>query len=220
MPLLPRMGALVQGAGVWGVQVRALDLFSGLGGFSLGLERAGMETVAFCEIDPFCRKVLRKHWPEVPIYDDVHEVCREQLENAGITPIDVVCGGFPCQPFSTASAGKRYGESHDSYLWPEMLRIIDELRPRCVIGENVVGIGSMALDTVVSGLEGINYSVAPPLVIPACAVGFNHRRDRYWFLAHADGSCEPSRTFNAEAPILSDRRGNASGMGGQDGIPA
>lgn len=199
--------------------MRVLDLFSGIGGFSLGLERAGMETVAFCEIDPFCRKVLRKHWPDVPIYDDVVEVSRERFEADGITGIDVIAGGFPCQPFSTASAGKRYGEAHDSYLWPEMLRIVSEFKPTWVIGENVIGIDGMALERVVSDLEASGYEVAPPFEIPACAVGHDHRRARIWFLAHSNGSSESGRTVNAKASELSRGDSHAARMGAQDGLP-
>ena len=117
--------------------LRVLDLFSGIGGFSLGLERTGgFETVAFCEIDPFCRQVLAKHWPDVPIHEDVRS-----LNGDAIGPVDVVCGGYPCQPFSLA--GKRAGQEDDRHLWPEMYRIMDELRPAWFIGENVAGHVSM-----------------------------------------------------------------------------
>ena len=119
--------------------MRVLDLFSGIGGFSLGLERAGMETIAFCEIDPYCRKVLAKHWPGVPIYEDVRE-----LDATGLGRIDLVCGGYPCQPFS--QAGKRVGAEDDRHLWPAMLEVIKAARPAWVIGENVAGHISMGLD--------------------------------------------------------------------------
>jgi len=107
--------------------VKVLDLFSGIGGFSLGLERSGMETVAFCEIEKFPQQVLKKHWPEVPIYEDVRKITAEQLRKDGIGTIDVVCGGFPCQPFS--QAGKQDGFADDRDLWPEMFRIT-ELSPK------------------------------------------------------------------------------------------
>ena len=192
--------------------MNVLDLFSGIGGFSLGLERAGMRTVAFCEIEPYCRAVLRKHWPDVPIYNDIRSV-------RGIRA-DVVTGGFPCQPFSTASAGKRYGERHNSYLWPEMLRVIQEANPSWVIGENVIGIESMALETVVSDLEAIGYEVAPPLEIPACAVGHDHKRNRIWILAHAYKNGESSRTIDAETPVLQGSDCNGDRMGETYGIPS
>ena len=162
--------------------MRVLDLFSGIGGFSLGLERAGMETVAFCEYDEKCRKVLKKHWPDVPQYNDVRTLTAEQLKNDGIT-IDLICGGYPCQPFSTA--GKRAGEEDDRHLWPEVLRLIQEIRPAWVLCENVAGHISMGLDSVLADLEGEGYQ-QQVFIIPACAVGAYHRRDRVWILAHAE----------------------------------
>lgn len=197
--------------------MRVLDLFSGIGGFSLGLERAGMQTVAFCEIDPFCQRVLRKHWPQVPIYDDVRTLTGERLRADGIA-VDLICGGFPCQPFSTASAGKRGGVSDDRFLWPEMLRIISECRPAWIIGENVAGIESLALRQVVSDLEGRGYEVAPPLEIPACALGHDHRRTRFWFLAYADVRGEHGRPINAEAQVLPRLADDGNRMGASDGV--
>jgi DNA (cytosine-5)-methyltransferase 1 len=158
-------------------KLKVLDLFSGIGGFSLGLERAGMETIAFCEIDPFCQRVLRKHWPSVPIYSDIKELNGNKLR----TKPDVITGGYPCQPFS--SAGKRRGSSDDRCLWGEFIRLISQCRPSWVIGENVVGHIHLELDNVLSELEGIGYS-AETITIPACAVGRDHRRERVWVLAH------------------------------------
>lgn len=159
-----------------------LDLFSGIGGFSLGLSWAGeFETSAFCEIDPYCQKVLRKHWPDVPIYDDIKALTNERLRADGIVGIDVVTGGFPCQGFSFA--GKRRGKEDDRYLWPEMLRVIAEVKPAWVIGENVPGIISLALDTVLSDLEGQGYT-CQTFVIPACGVDAPHKRNRVWVIAH------------------------------------
>lgn len=175
--------------------LRVLDLFSGIGGFSLGLERAGMRTVAFCEVNTFCRKVLGRHWPGVPIHDDIRT-----LRGDAYGPIDVVCGGFPCQPFS--SAGKRTGKEDDRYLWPEMLRVIREAKPRWVIGENVTHIDRVALEDVLSDLEGSGYEVAPPLEIPACAIGQDHWRARIWICGYAHRDGEPGLPFNAEAPWL------------------
>ena len=151
-----------------------LDLFSGIGGFSLGLEATGgFKTVGFCEIEPFCQQVLKKHWPDVPIYEDVRG-----LEHDG--RIDIITGGYPCQPFSTA--GKRKGQSDPRHLWPAMFGIIEAKRPRWVIGENVAGHISMGLDEVLADLERAAYS-AIPFIIPACAVGAPHRRDRIWIVA-------------------------------------
>lgn len=153
------------------------SLFSGIGGLDLGLERAGMEIAWQVEIDPFCRRVLEKHWPNVPKYGDIRELRGDELE-----PVDLICGGFPCQPFSYA--GKRRGKEDDRYLWPEMLRIIKVLKPRWVLGENVAGIVNLALDTVLSDLESEGYETAT-FIIPACAVGAPHRRDRVWIIAYS-----------------------------------
>ncbi len=163
------------------MKLRVLDLFSGIGGFSLGLERTGgFETVAFCEIEEFPRRVLAKHWPGVPIFEDVRE-----LRGEDVGPVDVVCGGFPCQPWS--NAGKQGGTEDDRDLWPAMLRVIADIRPRWVIGENVGGFVSnpLGLDRSLSDLEAEGYSVRA-FVIPACAVGAPHRRDRCWIVAHND----------------------------------
>lgn len=163
-------------------KLRVLDLFSGIGGFSLGLKRTGgFETAAFCEYDEFPRKVLAKHWPGVPIYPDVCELTAERLNADGIS-IDVICGGYPCQPFS--NAGKRRGAEDDRHLWPEMCRLIASLRPAWVIGENVAGHISMGLDDVLSDLDGLGYA-AQAFIIPACAVNAPHRRDRVWVVAYA-----------------------------------
>jgi DNA (cytosine-5)-methyltransferase 1 len=158
--------------------MKVLDLFSGIGGFSLGLEQAGMTTVAFCEKDKFCRQVLAKHWPDLTIHEDVRDLDGKEYANA----IDVVCGGFPCQPFSIA--GKRAGKDDDRHLWPEMLRVIKESNPTWVIGENVSGFIRMALDDVCLDLESAGYEVQP-FVLPACAVDAHHRRDRVWILARS-----------------------------------
>jgi len=164
-------------------KLRVLDLFSGIGGFSLGLERTGgFETVAFCEYAEFPRKVLKKHWPDVPIYPDIRELTAERLDADGLGPVDIITGGYPCQPFS--HAGKRLGAEDDRHLWPEMRRLIETLRPAWVIGENVAGHVSMGLDDVLSDLGTLGYA-CQAFVIPACAVGAVHRRDRLWLVANA-----------------------------------
>tara|TARA_Y100000296_G_scaffold63416_1_gene73837 strand:- start:330 stop:1295 length:966 start_codon:yes stop_codon:yes gene_type:complete len=199
-------------------KLKVLDLFSGIGGFSIGLERTGgFETVAFCEIDPFCQRVLAKHWPGVPIFDDVRKLNGQVLAdttggathksqskqdgrpaakshsvgdgnsfnrstasaNQSIGPIDVITGGYPCQPFSLA--GKRRGAEDDRHLWPEAYRLVASVRPRWVIAENVPGHINMGLDEVLSDLEGEGYTTGT-LIIPACAVDAPHRRSRLWVI--------------------------------------
>jgi DNA (cytosine-5)-methyltransferase 1 len=161
--------------------LNVLDLFSGIGGFSLGLERAGMRTVAFCEIDPFCRKVLAKNFPGVPRYDDVRTLTADRLRADGIAA-DVICGGFPCQDISVA--GKRAGlDGERSGLWSEYARIIGELRPRYVIVENVSALLSLGLDRVLGDLAALGFD-AEWHCIPASAVGAHHRRDRLWLVAY------------------------------------
>lgn len=155
-------------------------LFSGIGGFELGLSRAGFEISWMVEIDEFCRKVLKKHapeyWPNARILEDVTKVGKEQL-----TAVDLICGGFPCQPFS--QAGKRKGKTDDRYLWPEMLRIIRELSPRWIIGENVAGFINMELENAFTDLEAEGYKVEA-FVLPAYGVGAPHERKRIWIVAH------------------------------------
>jgi len=158
--------------------MKVLDLFSGIGGFSLGLEWAGMSTVAMCEKDPYCRKILAKHWPDLTIHEDIRNLDGRQYTNS----IDLVCGGFPCQPFSVA--GKQRGKLDDRHLWPEMLRVIKESKPRWVIGENVFGFINMALDDVQADLEREHYEVRK-FVLPAVAVDAKHRRDRVIVVGYA-----------------------------------
>jgi DNA (cytosine-5)-methyltransferase 1 len=171
------------------------SLFAGIGGFDLGLERAGMTIKWQIEKDDFCNKVLKKHWPNVKKYRDIKEVSIDELE-----PVDVVCGGFPCQPFS--QAGKRRGTKDDRYLWPEMLRIIRGIRPDWVIGENVAGIVNMELDKILSDLENEKYT-CQTFIIPACAVNAPHRRDRVWVVAHTINSSNKNdqRTLSKEKSI-------------------
>jgi DNA (cytosine-5)-methyltransferase 1 len=208
--------------------VRVLDLFSGIGGFSLGLERAGMKTVAFCEIEPFCRAVLKKHWPDVPQFEDVRK-----LRGEDVGPVDLVCGGYPCQPFSTA--GKRGGAEDDRHLWPEMRRIISECRPDWVLAENVAGHITLGLDEVLSDLDALGYA-SRAFVIPACAVDAPHRRDRVWIVANANSQGLEGReraelrergtqrvigkggasVRNASSPRLQDRQPGPMGRPGAD----
>ena len=164
--------------------LRHLDLFSGLGGFSLGLEATGgFETVAFCDIEKFPLKVLKKHWPNVKQYKDIKELTYEQIKEDTLAPIDIITGGYPCQPFSVA--GSQLGEKDKRHLWPDMFRIIKECRPTWVIGENVGGHIKLGLDTVLQDLESEGYSVRT-FSISASSIGANHQRERVWVIGHAD----------------------------------
>jgi len=162
--------------------MRMLDLFSGIGGFSLAASWVWgdeLEIVGFVEIDKFCQKVLKKHWPDVPIYEDIKELDGTQFKS-----VDLITGGFPCQPFSVA--GKRKGKEDDRYLWPEMFRVIQEIKPHWVISENVIGIINMELDKVLSDLESEGYETET-FIIPACGVDAPHRRNRVWIVANTNG---------------------------------
>ncbi|MDQ0268689.1 hypothetical protein J2S17_000558 [Cytobacillus purgationiresistens] len=138
--------------------MKSIELFAGIGGIALAAEWAGIETVAFCEREPFCQRVLNKHWPSVPIFDDVCTLNKQTLEERGIDvgAIDIISGGYPCQPFS--SPGNRKGEEDDRHLWPEVKRLLQEIRPNWFVGENVAGHITLGLDTVLYDLESIGYT--------------------------------------------------------------
>jgi DNA (cytosine-5)-methyltransferase 1 len=160
--------------------LNVLDIFSGIGGFSIGLEAAGLQTVAFCEINPFCRKILKRHWPSVPIFSDITTINKEDLK--ALPRIDVIAGGFPCQDISVA--GKRKGiTAKRSGLWKEFVRLINEIRPKYAIIENVANLRSTGLISVLQDLWTIGYD-AEWHCIPASAFGAPHRRDRIWIIAY------------------------------------
>jgi len=158
--------------------MKHLDLFSGIGGFALAAQWAGIETVAFCEIEEFPRKVLQKNFPGIPIHHDIRE-----LDGSEYAGIDIITGGYPCQPFS--EAGARKGDKDSRHLWPQMLRIIKQARPTWIVAENVNGHITMGLDTVLHDLEAEGYTTRS-IIIPACAVDSPHRRDRIWILAYSE----------------------------------
>jgi DNA (cytosine-5)-methyltransferase 1 len=160
---------------------RVLSLFAGIGGFDLGLERTGgFRTVAFCEIDPFCRKVLAKHWPSVPCYEDVRTLTAERLASDGIG-VDVICGGFPCQDISISGVGAGLSGGR-SGLWFEYARLIGELRPALVIVENVAELLARGMGDVLGTLAALGYDAVWDC-IPAALAGAPIIRDRVWILA-------------------------------------
>jgi DNA (cytosine-5)-methyltransferase 1 len=172
-----------------------LGLFEGIGGFSLAARWAGWETIAWCEWNEFGQKVLRHHFPEATGHGDITKTDFTIYANK----IDVLTGGFPCQPYSTA--GKRLGKDDERHLWPEMLRAIREIQPRWVVGENVRGLvnwnGGMVFDEVQADLEACGYEVLP-FILPACAKDAPHRRDRVWFVAYRDKCSKGSSRTSGE----------------------
>jgi DNA (cytosine-5)-methyltransferase 1 len=182
-----------------------LSLFAGIGGADIAARWAAIETVAFSEVDPFCNKVLERNFPGIPNLGDIRGISQKEVEDAtGFRTVDVISGGFPCQPFS--NAGKRRGKEDDRYLWPEMLRVIRELKPVWIIAENVVGFIKLALDDALSDLEAAGYE-AGAFVLPACAKGAWHRRERLFIVAHAgrerrvDGTDEEIEGATGEQPF-------------------
>ncbi len=205
--------------------MRVFDLFSGIGGFTLGLERAGLHTAAFCEADPFARGVLRRHWPAVPCYPRIEELSARRLRADGVAMPGLVCGGFPCQDISAAGLGAGLDGAR-SGLWRHMLRLVQECRPGWVVAENVPALRVRGADRVLAGLEAAGYACWP-LVVGAAHAGAPHRRQRVFILAHAhgarleDGLGQPADS----APLLSvaGRRPWPAdpGLGGvADGLPA
>ena len=163
-------------------QMNHLDLFSGIGGFSLGLERVGFNTIAFCERDRYCQLLLQKHWKGVKIYDDITKLEGKDIKE----PVDILTGGFPCQPYSVA--GKQKGTGDDRYLWPEMFRVIKEVQPTFVIAENVRGLiniqDGMVFETVCSNLESEGFEIQT-FIIPAAGVGAPHKRERVFVVGYS-----------------------------------
>ncbi len=163
--------------------MKVLDIFSGIGGMSLGLQRAGFETVAFCELDEWCRRVLSHHWPKVPIYDDVRKLTAARLRADGIPRINLIAGGFPCQDVSSAGEGAGL-DGERSGLWREFARLLGELRPDFAIVENVGALLSRGLADILAELSALGYD-AEWHALPAAAIGAPHLRDRVWIIARA-----------------------------------
>jgi DNA (cytosine-5)-methyltransferase 1 len=202
-----------------------IGLFEGIGGFTLAAKWAGWTSPLACEIDTFCQKVLTKNFPEMILHGDIHTLTYESINSqlSGKYGADwrtddiIITGGFPCQPFSTA--GKRNGKSDDRYLWPEMLRVIREVRPTWVVGENVAGLLSMdggsVFEEVCASLEAEGYEVQS-FVIPAIAVGAPHRRDRVWIVAHSESAHDRGNAGALSGANGRQERHNISQFGGTD----
>lgn len=198
--------------------MRHVDLCSGIGGFALGFEWAKLSKPAlFCDIEPWSRRILTKHWPDVPVADDVKELARDPERL--VPDHDIITAGYPCQPFSMA--GHRRGIEDDRHIWPEIFAIVQAKRPRWCVFENVFGHVSMGLDQVLSDLEGENYT-CQAFIIPACALDAPHRRDRVWIVANAnsipDAINRRHRPTEKESPVRGDnQRGSGSDAGGITG---
>jgi len=190
--------------------MKVLDLFSGIGAFSLGLERAGMETIAFCEIEDYPVKILNKHWPDVPIYEDVRELTNEKLKADGITGIDVICGGFPCQDISCAGNQAGIGEETRSGLWSECARLLRDIRPKYAIFENVTallnGAGGDWFKRVLWDISQVGYD-AEWHCIPASELGAHHHRDRIWIIAYPKHNGHPAEQELRSNETSSNNRG-------------
>ena len=194
--------------------MKMLDLFSGIGGFSLAAHWTGqIQTAAFCEIEDFPRRVLAARFPGVKIFDDVRKLGGADLADIG--PIDIVCGGFPCQPFSLS--GSRCGTADERHLWPEMSRIIAECRPNWVVGENVSQFVNVALDDTLTDLENQGYE-ATAIIIPAAGAGSPQTRERVWILAHLQHADRAGRRAGTSPKIAIDPR-QFAGPGIQNGLP-
>ena len=194
-----------------------LSLFSGIGGLDLAAEWAGFRTVGQCEMADYPRAVLEKHWPGLPRWRDIRTLTKVSFyEQTGLHTVDAISGGFPCQPFSVA--GKQRGKDDDRYLWPEFKRVIHELQPTWVIGENVPGIINLALDEVLADLEEEGYEVQCFLV-PACGVDAPHKRERIVIVAYSKSRREFgkfSRWGKTRGSCCESGRTIESGVGGMD----
>jgi DNA (cytosine-5)-methyltransferase 1 len=188
-------------------KLKLLDLFSGIGGFSYGLEQTqGFETIAFCEKDAFCQKVLQKHWKNIKIYDDIRDIKGSTIK------ADIVTGGFPCQPFSIA--GKQRGTDDDRYLWDETIRVVAETKPRWFIGENVDGLVNIqegkVLQQIQKDLEAESFQVQC-VIIPASGIGAWHQRKRIWIVGYSEHNGSSSTKIkgrNSETSEWSSQRQN------------
>jgi DNA (cytosine-5)-methyltransferase 1 len=217
--------------------MKHLDLFSGIGGFAYAADQVWDDVEhTFCDNDPFCQEIIKKHWPNSPIYGDIRQLTTHTDSERELQPqgskqefrewvgdgVDLLTGGFPCQPFS--AAGRRRGTEDNRFLWPEMLRVIQEFQPTWVIAENVRGLltidNGMVFEQVCLDLEASGYEVQP-FIIPACAVNAPHRRDRIWFVAHTTSErrgTEPRDVSQANELEASERQEERDAKSGSANI--
>ncbi len=186
-----------------------IDLFSGIGGFALACRWAGIETIAFCEIEPYAQRVLRKNFAGIRIFEDVRQFPATEFREPFL-----LTGGYPCQPFS--QAGKRRGEEDDRHLWPSMFGIIRTSRPTWILAENVAGHVTLGLDQVLADLESEDYAVQP-IIVPACAVDAPHRRDRVWILANAKSDGLQGRAQSKDGERYFEQNGTTNKPAGTSG---
>lgn len=199
-------------------RLKHADLCAGIGGFALGFQNVGFSyPTLFCDNDKYCQRILKKHWPDVPIVDDVRQIA-DDPDGSVSGDIDILTAGFPCQPFS--KSGRRHGAEDDRHLWPDLLRIVEAKRPPWVVFENVYGLVSLGLDEVLISLETAGYSVRT-FAVPASAVGAWHERERIWIVGYAPNdrwnrwreTFGAGRSAHKSKQSGSDFRGQFSGSG-------
>ena len=213
--LLRAMGEVVRANSAYAREMNGrttrthIDLFSGIGGFALACRWAGIETIAFCEIEKYAQRVLRKNFPGIRIFEDVRQFPATEFREPFL-----LTGGYPCQPFS--QAGKRRGAEDDRHLWPAMFGIIRTSRPTWILAENVAGHVTLGLDEVLADLESEDYAVQP-IIVPACAVDAPHRRDRVWILANAKSDGLQGRTQSKDGERYFEQDGTTDKPSGTSG---
>ena len=196
------------------IVMRHVDLCSGIGGFSLAFEEVGLsKTIMFCDTEKWCRDILAKHWPNVPITEDVKELANDPRRN--VPDCDILTAGYPCQPFSVA--GKQRGTEDDRHIWPYIFRIVTSKRPTWCVFENVYGHVGMGLDEVLHDLESEGYATRT-FIVPASGIGARHKRDRLWIVAHTDRQSEPTSSKH-EQRLLAHTGRKLWGQGNTEGVP-
>lgn len=186
--------------------LNVLDLFAGIGGFSLGLERSGMKTVAFCEQDQACKEVLKKNWPTIPIFSDVRTLNKKCLEKSNIPKIDIITAGFPCQDVSNLNTHGKGLKGEKSGLWKEAKRLIEELKPRYALIENVANLRTRGLAQIIKDLWSIGYECEWHIIPASLFSDCPHQRERIWILAYPSGQrlnqCKPNKSTSESSAII------------------